>query len=64
MVRGRLDEARFTADANPATNIDAGTRDDVFTLATGGETKNEGTKLRERMKVRVVAEPPVGLPEG
>ncbi|MEX2185457.1 MAG: DUF3472 domain-containing protein [Pirellulales bacterium] len=42
-----LTRARFTADSNPATNIDAGTESDHFFLATGGDTKNDGTKLRD-----------------
>ncbi len=41
-----LVKARFTADANPVENIDAGPSGDRFFLATGGETKNEGAKLR------------------
>lgn len=40
-------KARFTADSNPATNIDAGADDDRFFLATGGETKNQTSKLRD-----------------
>lgn len=61
-----LDKARFTADANPVRNIDAGTRDGRFFLVTGGETKNETTKLREtisRAKERVEAKPPADLPK-
>ncbi len=42
-----LTRARFTADGNPATNIDAGAEGERFFLATGGETKNVGTKLRD-----------------
>lgn len=45
-----LDQARFTGDANPATNIDAGLRGDRFFLATGGETKNENATLRSVTK--------------
>ena len=33
-----LTEARFTADATPVDNIDAGVRNDDFYLATGGDT--------------------------
>ncbi len=40
-----LDRARFTGDGNPVTNIDSGIHGDLFFLATGGETKNEHTKL-------------------
>jgi len=58
-----LDSARFTADANPVTNIDAGVVDDRFFLATGGEIQNTTTPLRDVMKLenrqRV---PPEGLP--
>lgn len=42
-----LTRARFTADANPATNIDAGVDCERFFLATGGETKNEHVKLKD-----------------
>jgi hypothetical protein len=41
-----LTKARFTADSNPATNINAGQRDGWFFLATGGETENDATPLR------------------
>ncbi len=51
-----LTRARFTADANPVTNIDAGVDGDRFFLATGGETKNTGTPLREHMN-----RPPAGV---
>lgn len=44
-------KARFTADRNPATNIDAGPDKGRFFLATGGETKNDTTKLRELMNL-------------
>lgn len=41
--------ARFTADSNPVTNIDAGLNatKDLFFLTTGGETANTTTKLRD-----------------
>jgi hypothetical protein len=42
-----LNRARFTGDSNPVINIDAGLNADRFFLATGGETENRGTKLRE-----------------
>lgn len=48
-------KARFTADSNPATNIDAGADGDRFFLATGGETKNQTTKLRNWMTLAVGA---------
>ncbi|HVJ69511.1 MAG TPA: DUF3472 domain-containing protein, partial [Caulifigura sp.] len=41
--------ARFTADENPATNIDARIDSGGFVLATGGETRNSGTQLRDRL---------------
>jgi len=40
-----LTRARFTADSNPVTNINAGVEDGRFFLATGGETRNTGAKL-------------------
>jgi hypothetical protein len=40
-----LTRARFTADSNPATNIDAGTDGANFFLATGGNTSNDHAKL-------------------
>ena len=45
-----LSTARFTADANPVTNIDAGLAEGRFFLATGGKVENKGTKLRATMK--------------
>jgi hypothetical protein len=42
-----LTRARFTADSNPVTNIDAGTESAEFFLATGGNTTNDHTKLDE-----------------
>jgi hypothetical protein len=42
-----LAKARFTADSNPDTRIDAGLSGQQFRLATGGTTRNQGTKLRE-----------------
>ncbi|MDR3632557.1 MAG: DUF3472 domain-containing protein [Isosphaeraceae bacterium] len=44
-----LTRARFTADGNPALNIDAGARDDRFFLATGGEVTNVGTRLGQEI---------------
>lgn len=48
-----IDKARFTADSNPATNIDAGLAEgnDGFFLSTGGDIQNTGTKLREEIKL-------------
>jgi hypothetical protein len=56
-----LAKARFTADGNPALNIDAGLDDGRFFLATGGETKNVGTKLRDLIESPAAAEPPVDV---
>jgi hypothetical protein len=47
-----LIRARFTADSNPATNIDAGRIDGGFLLQTGGDTKNMGTPLRGMIELR------------
>lgn len=44
-----LTRARFTADANPVTNINATVDHDRFLLATGGAIKNDGAKLQESM---------------
>lgn len=63
-----LKKARFTADANPALNIDAGTTGPRFFLATGGNVANTTTKLRETMnrepdaKAADSASPPADLP--
>lgn len=58
-----LTKARFTGDSNPATNIDAGPREDLYFLATGGETKNATTKLNDTMTIdKHAAEPPSDLP--
>lgn len=51
-----LTRARFTADSNPVTNIDAGLEGGRFFLVTGGETKNTGTRLGKTME-----RPPPGL---
>lgn len=59
-----LAKARFTADANPDVRIDAGLTGDRFFLATGGETKNNGAKLKETIELaaKPAAEPPSDLP--
>lgn len=57
-----LTKARFTADANPVTNIDAGVVEGKrFFLATGGDVANTTTKLRETME-RKPGERPGDLP--
>ena len=41
--------ARFTADANPVVNINAGINGQQFFLATGGEIKNDAISLGKSM---------------
>jgi hypothetical protein len=57
-----LAEARFTADANPVMNINAGTRDDCYFLATGGDTQNTDTPLNKHIRLKTPAERPADLP--
>lgn len=60
-----LDKARFTADANPVLNIDAGTAGPRFFLATGGTTENATTKLRATItRGAADSKRPSDLPEG
>ncbi len=54
-----LTRARFTADSNPATNIDASADGDRFVLATGGETKNTGAKLNDTIDRSPSGTPPL-----
>ncbi|MFO0960626.1 MAG: DUF3472 domain-containing protein [Isosphaeraceae bacterium] len=61
-----LDKARFTADANPVLNIDAGPIDDRYFLATGGDTENKGATLKstfDRKAEPSPSKPPADLPE-
>lgn len=61
-----LDKARFTADANPVLNVDAGPTAGRYFLATGGDIENKTTKLREmiaRAKDKGEAKPPADLPK-
>jgi hypothetical protein len=61
-----LDKARFTADANPVLNIDAGANTGRYFLATGGDIENKTTKLREiitRDAEKKEAKPPTDLPK-
>jgi hypothetical protein len=59
-----LAKARFTADANPVLNIDAGLTDLRYFLATGGNTANTTTKLRETItRGGAAGEPPTDLPK-
>jgi hypothetical protein len=58
-----LTSARFTADRNPVTNINAGLAGDRFVLVTGGETRNTSTTLGraiERLPRNIAA--PADLP--
>jgi hypothetical protein len=62
-----LTRARFTADSNPVLNIDAGPVPGSagYFLATGGDTANATTKLREvmtRADADRKASPPDDLP--
>ena len=58
-----LTRTRFTADRTPTENIDSGALDDRVFLQTGGETKNENTKLRESTELSTAERrPPVDLP--
>jgi len=57
-----MTKARFTADSNPVTNINAGIKDGRFFLLTGGETKNTDTKLNDSMQLP--ADEKRTLPEG
>lgn len=59
-----LSKARFTADGNPAVNINAAASDEKFFLATGGDTRNAGAKLREEITIDdlTAKTPPVDLP--
>jgi hypothetical protein len=58
-----LDKARFTADSNPVTNINAGALKDTFFLATGGATINKDTPLGKPLERTLTnKEPPAQLP--
>lgn len=46
-----ITSARFTADSNPAKNINAKATADHFVLATGGETANTDAKLRDKLQL-------------
>ncbi len=58
-------KARFTADANPVTTINAGVTEGRFFLVTGGDTKNDDTKLKDTMQLPADAKrtAPEGLPK-
>jgi hypothetical protein len=44
-------KAKFTADANPVLNIDAGIEKDRYFLATGGDIENKTIKLWDTMEL-------------
>jgi hypothetical protein len=60
-----ITQARFSADRNPATNINAAIAGGRFVLSTGGDTKNTDTKLKESMRLPKEAKraAPEGLPK-
>ncbi|WP_246173556.1 DUF3472 domain-containing protein [Limnoglobus roseus] len=58
-----LTKARFTADSNPVTNIDAGLKGSNFFLATGGDTQNKTTKLKESTDRKAGGKAPSDLPQ-
>jgi len=51
--------ARFTADANPVENIDAGLANERFFLATGGDLNMASTQLQAQIQL---AQPPATVP--
>ncbi len=56
--------ARFTADRNPVTTIDAGVAKERFFLATGGDTKNTTTPLSKWVALpEKAASEPEDLPD-
>ncbi len=58
-----LTTARFTADSNPVTNINAGVQKDRFFLVTGGKTQNKDAKLRSLVHLpKRKLKPPKDLP--
>lgn len=59
-----ITQSRFTADANPVTNIDAGSDEAGFYLITGGDTQNTTTKLKESIERKNNSvKPPADLPK-
>lgn len=57
----RIMEARFTADDNPVTNIDAGVAGERFFLSTGGKVQNESVPLNDL--IRLPSEPERARPD-
>ena len=59
-----LTRTRFTADRTPSLNIDSGTADDRFFLATGGSTQNDHTDLNQFSRLgQHDRKPPLDLPD-
>ncbi|MDE2505592.1 MAG: DUF3472 domain-containing protein [Planctomycetota bacterium] len=58
-----LRQAEFTADANPALNIDAGMRGDRFFLDTGGKVKNTHTPLHKLIDLAPASQSSDARPE-
>lgn len=57
-----IDRARFTADANPDKRIDAAVVDGRFSLATGGDIRNEGVPLGQQTTLSELPQsPPAAL---
>ncbi len=56
-----LSKARFTADATPVTNMDAGVKDFRFWLATGGDVRNQSA-LKSLIEVEANSLEPPELP--
>ena len=58
-------KAKFTADANPVTNIDAGIDQGWFFLATGGDIENKNIPLWKPIELdpALPRKPPEGLPK-
>ncbi len=56
-----IENARFTADVTPSTNIDGGPVPGGFFLKTGGATEPKTTKLREKTTSAATGERPKDL---
>lgn len=57
-------QATFTADNNPARNIDAGLAPPGFFLSTGGTTPENASLLQKAFHLPKAGKPPADLPEG
>lgn len=57
-----VNRARFTADGNPAKNVDAGLKEKLFFLATGGDTPEHADLLNKPIELpEMEREPPVDV---